>query len=291
MVVTTGFFDGVHTGHRLVIERLVQEAHRLGEESMVVTFWPHPRTVLQNGARELRLLTSLQEKRSLLRSLGVDRVEVIDFTREFSRLTAEEYLKEYIIGRFGATTLLVGYDHRAGCDSVGPGKLSELAAGLGLGVVEVERTGEPVSSTMIRTAVSEGDMRSATKMLGRQYSLTGVVVGGNRIGRTIGFPTANMKLYDPLKILPANGAYAVEVDALGGRYRGMCNIGVRPTVGAGGAPAIETNIFDFDEEIYGLDMTVRFICKIRDERRFPSLADLAAQLAADKIIAKSCHIV
>ena len=286
MVVTTGFFDGVHLGHRLVINRLVYEARRRGEQSVVITFWPHPRTVLQNEAGKLRLLTSLEEKRSLLYSMGVDRVEVIDFTKEFSRLTAEQYLKEYVIGRFGGTAILLGYDHRMGCDATGPDQIERTAEALGLDVIRTPRTGTLLSSTLVRNAIGAGEVKTASEMLGRLYGLRGVVVEGRHIGRSIGFPTANMKLYDPLKLVPSNGVYAVEVDVLGKTFQGMCNIGVRPTVSGAGIPTIETNIFDFDEQIYGLDMNVRFVDKIREEAKFPSLEALASQLSEDKIAAK-----
>ena len=264
MVVTTGFFDGVHTGHRVVIQRLVCEARNRGQKSLVITFWPHPRTVLQNGARELRLLNSLEEKKQLLYALGVDQVQVLDFDREFSRLTAEQYLRDYVKGRFGGKTVLLGYNHRMGCDAPGADELRATASAIGLETIMVEKAPGNVSSTIIRKALEEGDVKGAADMLGYRYSLTGVVVAGNRLGRTIGFPTANLKLYDPLKMVPRN----------------------RPTVGVGSAPSIETNIFDFDQDIYGLDLKVTFKEKIRDEQKFPSLQALAGQLAKDKDIAK-----
>ena len=286
MVVTTGFFDGVHTGHRVVIQRLVCEARNRGQKSLVITFWPHPRTVLQNGARELRLLNSLEEKKQLLYALGVDQVQVLDFDREFSRLTAEQYLRDYVKGRFGGKTVLLGYNHRMGCDAPGADELRATASAIGLETIIVEKAPGNVSSTIIRKALEEGDVKGAADMLGYRYSLTGVVVAGNRLGRTIGFPTANLKLYDPLKMVPRNGVYAVEAQVLGHTYKGMCNIGVRPTVGVGSEPSIETNIFDFDQDIYGLDLKVTFKEKIRDEQKFPSLQALAGQLAKDKDIAK-----
>ena len=288
MVVTTGFFDGVHTGHRLVIQRLVCEARDRGQKSLVITFWPHPRTVLQNGARELRLLSSLEEKKRMLYGLGVDRVEVIDFDKAFSRLKAEEYLREYVRDRFGGSVVLFGYNHRLGCDAPSAPELRDIASSLGLEAVFVPQTSGQVSSTLIRKALSEGDVKNAGAMLGYAYSLTGVVVAGNRLGRTIGFPTANLKLYDPLKMVPANGVYAVEVETLGSRFKGMCNIGVRPTVASGNSRTIETHILDFDEDIYGLDISLSFISRIRDERRFPSLEALSAQLAADRAAVMSC---
>jgi len=335
MIATTGFFDGVHCGHRLVIERLVSAAHARGDESLVITFWPHPRAVLQNGARELRLLTTLEEKKALLAGLGVDRVEVLDFTRRFASLTAEQYLRDILRDRFGVTTLLVGYDNRLGSDRLTAPALKPIASRLGIELIElaplsvdaepssrflhslrsVEMTeassgnaepegplsseveaesplsfrAEPkaesrnleVSSTQIRKALEEGRIEDANAMLGYGYALTGAVVAGNRLGRTIGFPTANMKLYEPLKLVPARGVYAVEVQVLGQTFRGMTNIGTRPTVG-GTFPTIETHILDFNEDIYGLPLRITFLRRIRDEIHFPSLDALRAQLEQDR---------
>ena len=291
MVVATGFFDGVHTGHRLVISQLVEAARARGTESMIVTFWPHPRNVLQKEARGLRLLSSLQEKISMLKSLGVDRVEVIEFTKDFSSLTMRQYLKDWLVGKFGATALLVGYDNRIGSDCSSSQEVVDAALELGLEVIRPGVLSAPkgyaVSSTKIRSCLERGDVVEAGRMLGYLYRLTGVVVEGNRIGRTIGFPTANMQLYDPLKIIPENGVYFVKVRTLGEDYYGMCNIGNRPTVGQGNARTIETNIFFFDEDIYGLDIEISFIERIREEQKFNSLAELSEQLKKDRYICKS----
>ena len=292
MVIATGFFDGVHLGHRFVIDRLVRAARDRGDESMVVTFWPHPRNVLQDDARNLRLLTSLQEKTGILKGLGVDHVEVLPFTRAFSRLTTEEYFKEYVIGRFGGKAVLIGYDNRVGSDLLSPDQIEKVAVESGLDVIRTDSISVPggivVSSTKIREALSSGDVEAAAGMLGYDYSLFGVVVAGNRLGHTIGFPTANMRLYEPLKLLPGNGVYSVEVESLGRRFRGMCNIGTRPTVNAGKDTTVETNIFDFDEDIYGLDIKVTFLKKIRDERCFGSLEALKAQLELDRRTCQGC---
>ena len=352
-VVATGFFDGVHLGHRLVIDTLLRAAHERGEQSVVVTFWPHPRTVLQKDARELRLLNSLQEKRAILSALGVDLVEVVDFSREFRMLTAEQYLREWVIGRLGGTAVVLGYDNRMGSDGLQHDAIVPLAQSLGLKVLECDAvipfggvpprktscsagplpsddgplplmmprvaqfseedpsgTGDAaarnaeggtdfqtptlrkqpdaaISSTKIRAALERGEVEEAEAMLGYRYGLHGVVVAGNRLGRTLGYPTANMLLYEPLKLVPANGVYLVEVETLGKHYYGMTNIGVRPTVSGAGARTIETNIFDFDELIYGLDLRLRFISKIRDERRFDSLDGLKAQLEADEALCRA----
>ena len=288
-VVTTGFFDGVHLGHRHVLETLVSSARERGEEALVVTFWPHPRAVLQQDARDFRLLTSLEEKKALLLACGVDRVEVIPFTRDFAALPAAQYL-DLLREKYGATLVVMGYDNRIGSDHKTAAELP--------GVVVVDEMGLPgshvpvisseveksvsLSSTQIRKALEEGDVTGAAAMLGRSYGLTGVVVAGNRLGRTIGFPTANMQLYEPLKLVPANGVYVVEVDVLGQKYRGMTNIGTRPTVG-GTTRTIETHILDFDQDIYGLPLDIRFLRRIRSEIRFPSLDALRAQLERDAV--------
>ena len=286
MVIATGFFDGVHTGHRLVIDKLVGTAQQQGDESMVITFWPHPRTVLQSGARTLRLLSTMEEKTEMLKSLGVDHIEVLKFTREFSAMTSEDYLRDIVIGKFGGKTIILGYDNRFGSDSLDSAHAHTVAERLGLQVMDApvasSEAGTAVSSTKIRAALQSGDVEAAAVMLGYRYSLHGVVVAGNRIGRTMGFPTANMQLYEPLKQIPANGAYKVEVETIGGRWSGMCNIGTHPTVGAGNMRTIETNIFGFSEDIYGLDIKVTFIRKIRDEVRFESIDALRCQLERDR---------
>lgn len=286
MVVATGFFDGVHLGHRFVIARLVEAARERGEESMVVTFWPHPRNVLQNGARNLRLLTSLDEKKNLLTSLGVDHVEVISFTKEFSQLSTEQYLRDVIKEKLGGTAILLGYDNRMGRNPASPEEIQKTAEGLGLEVIRTDSISVPsgtvISSTQIRNLLSEGKVEEAAQMLGYGYNLHGVVVAGNQLGRTIGFPTANMQLYEPLKLLPGNGVYKVEVETLGRTFVGMCNVGNRPTVSQTSSVSIETNIFDFDEYIYGLDMRITFLRKIRDEKRFTNLVQLKEQLQKDR---------
>ena len=320
-VVTTGFFDGVHLGHRHVLSAVVSAARERGEEAVVVTFWPHPRTVLQQDARNFRILSSLEEKKALLAAAGIDRVEVIPFTRKFAALTAAEYL-QLLQEKYGASLVVMGYDNRIGSDkqtaseicgspAVGcadpsqsklwapPSYTAEGGHGPGnhmspMPVIAVEPLPDAdcvmpgsdrashatISSTRIRKALEEGRIAEANGMLGYRYGLFGVVVAGNRIGRTIGFPTANMQLYEPLKLVPANGVYAVEVEVLGLLYRGMCNIGTRPTVGGTGR-TIETHILDFDEDIYGLPLRLRFLGRIRDERKFPSLEALKAQLQED----------
>ena len=255
-----------------MIETLVSFARERGEEAVVFTFWPHPRTVLQQDARDLRLLTSLEEKKELLFGLGVDRVEMLPFTREFAALTGEAYVT-MLREDYGVSQLVMGYDNRLGSDHL-------TASAQALPTLIVDPV-DGISSTKIRKVLGEGDVEMAAGMLGYRYGLHGVVVAGNRKGRTIGFPTANMQLYEPLKLVPGNGAYAVEVEVLGRQWKGMCNIGLRPT-GGGKARTIETNIFAFDEDIYGLPMKLRFVRRLRDEICFPSLEALRAQLEKDR---------
>ena len=274
-VVATGFFDGVHLGHRQVIQTLVSSARQRGEEAIVVTFAQHPRAVLQQDARILRLLNSPQEKEALLRSLGVDRVETLPFDRAFARLTAADYIRDVLRDRLGATCLILGYDNRLGSDCLGPDAIRPLAESLGLEVDIVPASSASdivVSSTKIRKALEEGRVEDAEAMLGYAYGLRGVVVSGKQLGRKLGFPTANLRLYDPLKLVPAQGVYLTEVEVLGAHYWGMTNVG----------DIIETNIFDFDEDIYGLDLSIRFRRHLRAMRSFDSLDALSAQLAADR---------
>ena len=274
-IVATGFFDGVHIGHRLVIETLVSEARKRGEESLVLTFWPHPRIVLQNDAMELRLLNTPSEKISLLKGLGVDRVEQVDFTKEFSEMGAEQYLREVVMERYGGTAILLGYDNRIGHDSLTPVQTAELASGLGLEVIRAEKVssvGIAVSSTKIRNALKAGDVETASMYLCYDYSLFGEVVHGKKLGRTIGYPTANLELDEPLKLIPAVGVYLSQVTVGNRLFYGMTNVGA----------TLETHICDFDEDIYGQTIKVSFMKRVRDENSFESLAELQAQLRDDE---------
>lgn len=278
-VVATGFFDGVHLGHREVIKTLVSSARKKGEEALVVTFDAHPRTVLQQDAGKLRLLTTPQERERLLLSLGVDRVETIPFSKQFASMDAESYIRNVLMDKFNATSIILGYDNRLGSDMLGVKEIGHLCAGLGLKMEEVAPyvmpDGTTVSSTRIRNSLAGGMVDYANDMLGYRYMLTGVVVSGKQIGRTIGFPTANTLPSAPLKLVPERGVYLTEVDVLGGHFYGMTNIG----------DIVETNIFDFDESIYGLELTLRFVSRIRDMRTMSGLDDLKSQLSADKLSA------
>ena len=280
-VATIGFFDGVHLGHRRVIETLVSRARETGREAVVVTFWPHPRAVLQQDARDLRLLTTLEEKKQMLLSLGVDRVEVLPFTRRLASLTAEQFVRDILINNIGIDTLVAGYDNKIGSDGRPVMQIEDLEV---ICTDEI-RSKDHISSTVIRKKLEEGRVEEAAEMLGYRYAMKGVVVAGNRLGRTLGYPTANMRLYEPLKLVPGHGVYAVDVEVLGREYKGMTNIGTRPTVG-GQTVTVETHILDFDEDIYGLPLTISFRRRVRDEIHFSSLDALKAQLALDALNCK-----
>ncbi|MBO7069680.1 MAG: riboflavin biosynthesis protein RibF [Bacteroidales bacterium] len=280
-IATIGFFDGVHLGHRRVIETLVSRARETGREAVVVTFWPHPRAVLQQDARDLRLLTTLEEKKQMLQSLGVDRVEVLPFNRKLASLTAQQFVDDILINNIGIDTLVAGYDNKIGSD----GTPVMQIRGLEIICTDEVSSKEHISSTVIRKKLEEGKVEDAAEMLGYGYALKGVVGAGNRLGRTLGYPTANMRLYEPLKLVPGHGVYAVDVEVLGREYKGMTNIGTRPTVG-GQSVTVETHILDFDEDIYGLPLTIRFRRRIRDEIHFSSLDALKAQLALDALNCK-----
>lgn len=285
-VVATGFFDGVHIGHRKVIDTLVSSSRSRGEEAVVVTFARHPRAVLQQHARELRLLSSPDEKKAMLLSLGADRVEVLDFSPEFSKMKAEEYLCEVVGKRLGGTAVLLGYDNRLGSDCLTPELISPIAKSLGMDVVivpavDIDGSADvPVSSTKIRHTLAAGEVEKANGMLGYEYFLHGVVVPGKQLGRVIGFPTANMQMYEPLKLVPGRGVYLTEVLTTGRRFYGMTNVG----------DIVETHIFGFNEDIYGMDITIQFKKRLRDERRFLSIDELKSQLICDEdICLKLCE--
>lgn len=284
-VVTSGTFDGVHQGHQKILTRLTELARNSGGESVVLTFWPHPRTVVSNDSQNLRLLSTLDEKIELLREAGVDHLVVIPFTRSFSQLTSEEFIQRILIQKIGTQKLVIGYDHRFGRDREGGfDYIRQHQAEYGFEVEEIPRQDIEdvgVSSSKIRTALAEGKIRTANRFLGRAYNVTGTVVKGRQLGRTIGFPTANLQVDDPVKLIPANGVYAVEVLHRGKTLGGMTNIGFRPTV-AGENQTIETYIFDFDADIYGEHLTLRFREYIRPEQKFSGLPALIEQLKQDE---------
>lgn len=289
-VVTSGTFDGVHRGHQTILTRLAEVAQASGGESVLITYWPHPRTVVSNDSQNLKLLTTLDEKIELLDQAGVDHLIVIPFTRSFSELTSEEYVRQILIEKIGTKKLVIGYDHRFGRDREGGfDYIQAHQSEYGFEVEEIPRQDVEavgVSSSKIRAALNEGNVHTANLFLGRPYSLTGTIVKGRQLGRTIGFPTANMQVDDPSKLIPANGVYAVSVEYAGQTLGGMLNIGFRPTV-AGTNQTIETYIFDFDKDIYGEHMTLRFTEFLRPEQKFEGLPALVAQLKRDEEAARA----
>ncbi|PAC29785.1 bifunctional riboflavin kinase/FAD synthetase [Flectobacillus sp. BAB-3569] len=285
-VVTSGTFDGVHLGHQKILKRLAEVAQQTGGESVVITFYPHPRTVVSADNQEVKLLSTLDEKIELLTQNGVQHLLVIPFTREFSELTSEEFIQKVIINTIGTKTLVIGYDHRFGKNREGGfDYLVQNASRYGFGVEEISRQDIDhiaVSSSKIRKAIQDGDMTQAQHFLGRNYDLNGLVVKGKQIGRTIGFPTANIQVREQTKLVPQDGVYAVWVYYNAEKLRGMLNIGNRPTVD-GTYKTIEVNILDFNKEIYGENLRVEFVQKVRAEQKFNGLDALKAQIAQDKL--------
>ena len=281
VVAATGFFDGVHLGHQKVLKTLLELSRKGGGQSLVITLWPHPRVFLQNGARDLRFLTSVEEKTVLIKEFGVGEVKVLPFNEEFSSLDALSYIR-MLRSRYGVTDIVLGYDNRFGSDGKTTEQIARMAREEGIGAVivpPVDMDGGSVSSSRIRRALERGEVELASKMLGRDYSVSGVVVGGKRLGRTIGYPTANLRLREPLKCVPGAGLYLSRVFLQGKVHMGMSNVDA--------ASLVETHIFDFDRDIYGLDLEVVFERKIRDEVRFSSFDELKKQLKKDEMSAKN----
>lgn len=288
-VITTGAFDGVHRGHQQIIHRMREIAKEVGGETIIITFHPHPRKITSSVPGEIKQLTSLNERIKLLEKAGIDHLVVVNFDHGFSNLTASEYVKDFLFKYFHPHTIIVGYDHRFGKGRTGN---FELLAQFGLSLYfKVEEINEQlvgdeiVSSTHIRNYLTEKNIRKANELLGYPYFFEGFVVRGNQIGRTIGFPTANLHINEEEKLIPSNGVYAVRVSGtcFGNRIlNGMMNIGIRPTV-EGRRKVIEVNIFEFDADIYEQNITVQVYDYIRDEVKFNGLDALKAQLSQDSI--------
>lgn len=287
-VVTIGTFDGVHLGHRKIISRLKDLAKSIHGESVIFTFDPHPRKVVAPSETNLRLLTTLSEKINLFEQSGIDHLIVYPFTAEFARLTYEQFVEQILVNQIHTKSLVVGYDHKFGKGREGDFDLLKSCAdrlGFQIEKLDVLLMNESnISSTKIRESIQTGDFETANAYLGYPFTLHGVVVEGQRIGRTIHYPTANIDALDPDKIIPGYGVYAVSVAVRGTVYQGMLNIGNRPTVNHNADHrTVEVNIFDFDEDIYGEPIEVVFYHKLREEQKFASLDDLKEQLAKDKI--------
>lgn len=287
-VVTIGTFDGVHLGHQAIFKRMKELAHSVDGQTVVVTFYPHPRLVLNIDTSNLRFICTQEEKLQKFEDFGIDNVLIINFTKEFSRTPSETFIKNYIIAPIKPAILVVGYDHHFGKNRMGDFNiLSDFAKKYNFKVERIEAQDVEhiaVSSTKIRHALSEGNVKSANRLLGYTYSIKGEVVRGNMIGRTIGFPTANLELPKEYRLINNAGVYACLVNLEGKEYKAMANIGRRPTIGdrAKDDFIIEVNIFDFNADIYGKQIRVRFIDRIRSEVKFNGLDELKAQLNRDK---------
>jgi riboflavin kinase/FMN adenylyltransferase len=283
-VVTIGVFDGVHRGHREIIQILLATAREKGCASVVVTFHPHPRLVVGNPA-EVKLLQSIDEKIERFRSLGIDTLLIIPFDQEFSQMKPADFIQTVVVDSLHACTIITGHDHLFGHDRAGDFKLL-VESGirndfLVIQVDAIQHCNQTISSSAIRDALLSGNVSLANCLLGYTYFLRGKVIRGNQIGNRIGFPTANIRAHDPYKLIPSIGVYATFVKWNGNIYRGMCNIGMRPTIDANRL-TVEVNIFDFKEDIYNEIITLYFVERIRDEKKFTGLEQLKEQLNRDK---------
>lgn len=285
-VLTTGTFDGVHLGHQTILHRLKEVAQREEGQSTLFTFYPHPRMVLYPHDNDLQLLSTQKEKSELLEAAGLDHLVIVPFSRTFSRMHALDFVRDVLVDSMRIHAMVIGYDHRFGRNREGDiTLLRQLGEAYDFGVEEIpaqEIDHVKVSSTKVRDALLKGDVGLASELLGHTYSLTGVVVKGDQRGRTIGFPTANVGAIDAFKLLPANGVYAVNVTLNDGVFKGMMNIGVRPTVEGVGDRTVEVNIFGLDRDLYGEPIAVRLRHRLRDEVRFDGLGALKAQLLKDR---------
>ena len=285
-VVTSGTFDGVHLGHQKILARLREVAAKNNGETVVITFWPHPRLVLHPEDESLKLLNTFEEKASLLKEQGIQHLVRIPFTKEFSQLTSEEFIQKILVDTIGTKKLVIGYDHRFGHNREGSFEQLKLnAPRYGFEVEEIPRQDVDhigVSSSKIRKALEEGDIDAATHLLGRPYSLTGRVVMGDKLGRLLGYPTANIEIDTKFKLVPADGIYAATAQHEHDLYKGMLYIGNRPTVN-GTKRNIEINLFDFNKDIYGESLSLNFYKLIRGDSKFHDLEALKVQLALDKV--------
>jgi len=293
-VLTVGTFDGVHKGHRTLMDTVVEKARERNARSVIVTFDPHPREIINPGSKGIRLLTTLQERCEILEDLGIDLMVVIPFDRDFSLLSSEEFVRDIIHEKIGVSEFVIGYDHHFGKDREGSiDTIRRLGGELGFDsyVVSKQEVGDhTVSSTAIRKALQgEGDVELATELLGRHYMLNGTVVHGDKRGKLLGFPTANLRPQHPRKVIPLDGVYAVKVRINGDFYAGMMNIGTRPTFDDDEERTLEVNIFNFDQDIYGKNLQVRFLKRIRDEMKFSGKEELIARLEIDKKIAQEVN--
>ena len=284
-VVTIGTFDGVHIGHRKIISGIKEIADSIGGETVILTFFPHPRMILHPEDESLKLITTITEKAALMEDLGVDHLIITPFSRDFSNQTAESYIRDVLVNKIGTKKIVIGYDHRFGKDRQGGFEdLQRLGPVYGFDVVEIPEQDineVAISSTRIRNALLNGEIDLANSFLGYPFFITGTVIRGDQIGRQLGYPTANIVVEEKYKLIPTDGIFAVTVTVAGESYKGMAYIGSRPTVN-GLTRNIEVNIFDFDQEIYNQAIRIEFHHYVRGDVKFASLDELKVQLARDK---------
>ena len=284
-VVTSGTFDGVHKGHQKILRRLIDVANSSHGESVLITFWPHPRMVLNKDPGFLKLINTMEEKQEMLREIGIGHLILIPFTTEFAQTTSEEFINKILIEAIGTKKLIIGYNHRFGKNREGSFEsLLKNREKYGFNIEEIpkhEIDHIGISSTKIRKALAKGDISTADKYLGHPFQLNGLVIQGDKLGRKIGFPTANLEIEEMYKLIPADGVYAVNVKFEGHTYQGMLNIGYQPTV-MGKNRKIEVHIINFDENIYNKKLTISFVNKIRNVQKFESIDHLKHQLIQDR---------
>lgn len=284
-VITIGTFDGVHLGHQAIFKKMKEEAAKTGGKTVVITFFPHPRIVLGLDSSKLKFINTQEKKINRLEESGIDYLVIISFTKDFARLSSEEFIKDFIYKNIKPVKVITGYDHHFGKDREGGYELLlKMGEKLGFEVEQVDAVfmnDVKISSTRIRKLLEAGKVHAANTFLGYEYSITGKVVTGKSLGRDLGFPTANIEVADEYKLIAAVGVYACRVEYMGQQYKGMSNIGFRPTINRGDL-TIEVNIFDFDKQIYGEEITISFVDRMRDEKKFKSFNALKEQLAKDK---------
>lgn len=290
-VITIGTFDGVHSGHRKIIDQLRTEAARVEGESVIITFHPHPRSVVRAGQSPVSLINTIEEKIELLEKSGIDHLVIVPFTETFSQMTAAEYVEKFLVDRFHPHTVIIGYDHHFGAGRTGDFKLLEQYRDKGFfelkEIPELLLNENIVSSTAIRRNILEGNIETARQLLGYDFFFEGKVIHGNKLGRTLGYPTANLEVVNPEKLIPANGIYAVEamLDRQPAMLKGMMSIGIRPTIG-GTHRVIEVNLFEFTRDIYHSILRVYVKHYLREEWKFESLEALTRQIRLDEINAR-----
>ena len=285
-IVTIGTFDGVHLGHQAVFKQMVDKARQIGGETVVITFFPHPRIVISPNDNRLRLITSQEDKIEHLRRSNIDNLIIINFTKEFSHTSSEDFIKDYVVRYIQPAILVIGYDHHFGSNRSGDfDTLSKLGMEFHFAVEKInEQDIEDItiSSTKIRSALQKGDIKLANKLLGYSYSTSGIVKHGDSIGRTLGFPTANISIKPEYQLIEKTGVYATIAKVDGKDYPSMTYIGRRPTISNELPTSIETYIMDFDGDLYGKEIRVTFVDRVRDEMTFDNLERLKSQIQEDK---------